>query len=263
MALERVPADISRPGRRRAYVRPGDDPGNPGAVTIPVMRNAASATRRGADPRGARSRLHRRVRGADARDIEHHVDKWKFTVAVRVRRDELGEALRRIGEGAAMIRTKGEGRAPRHRQRGHTYALVFVISAAHLARRGRAVRGGEEAAGAVRARALVRERQAAGRYVHRRRDATPADASLCMQLGATASSSAPHLQVGRPEAARKAIVEATTHFRTRTSSPRSAGLGERCRHLDADARSERAARDTRLVSTVADRVSVFDTWTPS
>ena len=41
-------------------------------------------------------------------DYTHHVDKWKFTRAVRVRATNLGEALRRITEGAAMIRSKGE-----------------------------------------------------------------------------------------------------------------------------------------------------------
>src|SRR6266404_489763 len=41
-------------------------------------------------------------------DIEHHVDKWKFTVPFVCGATNLGEALRRIGEGAAMIRSKGE-----------------------------------------------------------------------------------------------------------------------------------------------------------
>src|SRR5919205_229069 len=105
-------------------------------------------------------------------DLEHHVDKWRFTVPFVCGATNLGEALRRISEGAAMIRTKGEG-----------------------------------GAGGI---------------------ATPADASLCMQLGADGVFVGSGIfKSGDPERRAKAIVEATTHYNDPDILARvSAGLGE-------------------------------------
>ena len=118
-------------------------------------------------------------------DTAHHIDKWKFTVPFVCGCTNLGEALRRISEGAAMIRTKGEA---------GTGDIVNAVT--HM----RAVFGAIRRLGALAGRSSTRrprtsrlrstsslgrrERAAAGRDLHRRGIATPADAALCMQLGA-------------------------------------------------------------------------------
>src|SRR5687767_9609439 len=109
MALERVPADIRRDGGVARMSDPLMIEGIKAAVTIPVM---------------AKCRIGHFVEaqilqslGVDyidesevltPADEHHHVDKWEFTVPFVCGARDLGEALRRIAEGAAMIRTKGE-----------------------------------------------------------------------------------------------------------------------------------------------------------
>src|ERR687892_933189 len=109
MALERVPADIRRDGGVARMADPTKIREIQEAVTIPVM---------------AKCRIGHFVEAQvlealevdyidesevlTPADIEHHVDKWKFTVPFVCGCTNLGEALRRISEGAAMIRTKGE-----------------------------------------------------------------------------------------------------------------------------------------------------------
>src|SRR6266487_5044466 len=109
MALERVPADIRAEGGVARMADPTKVAEIMEAVSIPVM---------------AKCRIGHFVEaqilqalGADyvdesevltPADEEHHVDKWKFTVPFVCGARDLGEALRRIAEGAAMIRTKGE-----------------------------------------------------------------------------------------------------------------------------------------------------------
>src|ERR1700680_3848535 len=109
MALERVPADIRREGGVARMSDPGLITAIIEAVTIPVM---------------AKCRIGHFVEaqvlqslGVDyidesevlsPADEAHHVDKWKFTVPFVCGATNLGEALRRIAEGAAMIRSKGE-----------------------------------------------------------------------------------------------------------------------------------------------------------
>jgi pyridoxal 5'-phosphate synthase pdxS subunit len=109
MALERIPADIrvqggvarmSDPSMIRRIQETGDHPGHGEVPDRPLHR--------GAHPRGARHRLHRRERSSDSRRREHHIEKHGFRVPFVCGCRDLGEALRRIGEGAAMIRTKGE-----------------------------------------------------------------------------------------------------------------------------------------------------------
>jgi pyridoxal 5'-phosphate synthase pdxS subunit len=148
-------------------------------------------------------------------DTAHHIDKWRFTVPFVCGCTNLGEALRRIAEGAAMIRTKGEA---------GTGDIVNAVT--HM----RAVFGGIRRLGSLAPEELpseAKELQAPldlVRWVaeHGRLPvvtftaggiATPADAALCMQLGADGvfvgsgifKSSDPLLRA-------KAIVEATTHF---------------------------------------------------
>ena len=109
MALERVPADIRRDGGVARMSDPVMIRSIQEAVTIPVM---------------AKCRIGHLVEAQILQaleidyidesevltpaDIEHHVDKWAFTVPFVCGATNLGEALRRIPEGAAMIRTKGE-----------------------------------------------------------------------------------------------------------------------------------------------------------
>src|SRR5699024_7801501 len=64
--------------------------------------------RRGPDPRDPRCRLHRRIRGPLPADYVNHIDKSVFQVPFVCGATNLGEALRRITEGASMIRSKGE-----------------------------------------------------------------------------------------------------------------------------------------------------------
>ena len=110
MALERVPSDIradggvarmSDPDMIREIQKSRDHPGDGQGPHRPF--------RRGADTAGARSRLYRRDREVlTPADEANHINKWKFTVPFVCGAINLGEALRRISEGAAMIRTKGE-----------------------------------------------------------------------------------------------------------------------------------------------------------
>src|SRR6478752_4519078 len=109
MALERVPSDIRRDGGVARMSDPEMIEGIKAAVTIPVM---------------AKARIGHFVEaqilealGVDyvdesevltPADESHHIDKWKFTVPFVCGATNLGEALRRISEGACMIRSKGE-----------------------------------------------------------------------------------------------------------------------------------------------------------
>src|SRR6185312_6943679 len=163
-------------------------------------------------------------------DLENHVDKWQFTVPFVCGCTNLGEAFRRIGEGAAMIRTQGEA---------GTGDIVNAVT--HM----RAVFGGIRRLQSLRSEELYSEAknlQAPYEIVrwvaeHGRLPvvtftaggiATPADASLCMQLGADGVFVGSGIfKSGDPELRAKAIVEATTHFRDPEILARvSAGLGE-------------------------------------
>jgi pyridoxal 5'-phosphate synthase pdxS subunit len=163
-------------------------------------------------------------------DLEHHVDKWQFTVPFVCGATNLGEALRRISEGAAMIRTKGEA---------GTGDIVNAVT--HM----RAVFGGIRRLGSLRQDELYTEAKNLQapydlvRWVaeHERLPvvtftaggiATPADASLCMQLGADGVFVGSGIfKSGEPEKRAKAIVEATTHYMDADVLARvSTGLGE-------------------------------------
>ncbi len=109
MALERVPADIRKAGGVARMADPGKIEEIQQAVTIPVMAKCRIG-------HFAEARVLQAL-GVDyidesevltPADNEHHVDKWSFTTPFVCGARNLGEALRRIGEGAAMIRTKGE-----------------------------------------------------------------------------------------------------------------------------------------------------------
>jgi pyridoxal 5'-phosphate synthase pdxS subunit len=163
-------------------------------------------------------------------DEAHHIAKHEFTVPFVCGATDLGEALRRISEGAAMIRTKGEA---------GTGDIVNAVT--HM----RAVFGHIRRLGALREEELyaeAKELRAPYELVKWVAEngklpvvtftaggiATPADASLCMQLGADGVFVGSGIfKSGDPERRAKAIVEATTHFRDADILARvSAGLGE-------------------------------------
>src|SRR5213593_4869227 len=109
MALERVPADIRRDGGVARMADPDKIREIQEAVTIPVMAKARIGHFVEAQVLEALE-----VDYIDESEVltpadeEHHIDKWKFRVPFVCGCRNLGEALRRINEGAAMIRTKGE-----------------------------------------------------------------------------------------------------------------------------------------------------------
>src|SRR3954449_7218582 len=109
MALERVPADIRKEGGVARMSDPSLIEGIQEAVTIPVMAKA-----RIGHFMEARVLEALEVDYIDESEVltpadeRHHIDKWAFKVPFVCGATNLGEALRRIGEGAAMIRSKGE-----------------------------------------------------------------------------------------------------------------------------------------------------------
>ena len=169
-------------------------------------------------------------------DEEHHIDKWGFTVPFVCGARDLGEALRRIGEGAAMIRTKGEAGT------GNVVEAVRHMRAVHAGIRHLAsLRKDELYAEAKRLQAPyeiiveVAERGelpvvnfSAGGI------ATPADAALMMQLGAQGNFVGSGIfKSDDPLNYAKAIVAATTYFdKPEVIAEVSTGLGKPMRGLD-------------------------------
>jgi pyridoxal 5'-phosphate synthase pdxS subunit len=216
MALERVPADIRRDGGVARMSDPEMIDGIQQAVSIPVM---------------AKARIGHFVEaqilealGVDfvdesevltPADEAHHIDKWKFTVPFVCGATNLGEALRRIAEGAAMIRSKGEA---------GTGDIVEAVR--HL----RAITGDIRKVTQADSAELfdwAKQLQAPLPLVQELAEtgtlpvplfcaggiATPADAALAMQLGAEAVFVGSGIFKSDDPAPRaKAIVEATTHY---------------------------------------------------
>src|ERR1043165_833472 len=109
MALERVPADIRRDGGVARMSDPEKILEIQEAVTIPVM--AKCRIGHFAEAQILQALEIDYIDESEVltpADLEHHVDKWQFPVPFVCGCTNLGEALRRIAEGAAMIRTKGE-----------------------------------------------------------------------------------------------------------------------------------------------------------
>jgi pyridoxal 5'-phosphate synthase pdxS subunit len=231
MALERVPADIRVEGGVARMADPDKVREIQEAVTIPVM--AKCRIGHFAEAQILQALEIDYIDESEVltpADLEHHVDKWQFTVPFVCGCTNLGEALRRIAEGAAMIRTKGEA---------GTGDIVNAVT--HM----RAVFGAIRRLGALRDEELYAEAknlQAPYELVRWVAEngrlpvvtftaggiATPADAALCMQLGADGVFVGSGIfKSGDPEVRAKAIVEATTHFQDADVLARvSAGLGE-------------------------------------
>ena len=216
MALERVPADIRRDGGVARMSDPEMIEGIKAAVSIPLM---------------AKARIGHFVEaqilealGVDfvdesevltPADEAHHIDKWAFDVPFVCGATNLGEALRRISEGAAMIRSKGEA---------GTGNIVEAVR--HL----RSILGDIRKLGQADAAELfdwAKQLQAPLPLVQEVAEtgelpvplfcaggiATPADAALAMQLGAQAVFVGSGIfKSDDPSPRAKAIVEATTHF---------------------------------------------------
>jgi pyridoxal 5'-phosphate synthase pdxS subunit len=231
MALERVPADIRRDGGVARMSDPDMIDGIIEAVSIPVM---------------AKARIGHFVEaqvlqslGVDyidesevltPADEAHHIDKWAFTVPFVCGATDLGEALRRIGEGAAMIRSKGEAgtgnvvEATRHMRRIRAdIRRLTMLDEPELFVAAKELRAPVE---------LVREVAEAGRLpvvlFTAGGIATPADAAMMMQLGAEGVFVGSGIfKSGDPAKRAEAIVKATTfHDDPDVLAKVSRGLGE-------------------------------------
>jgi pyridoxal 5'-phosphate synthase pdxS subunit len=231
MALERVPADIRRDGGVARMSDPEKITEIQEAVSIPVM--AKCRIGHFAEAQILEALEVDYIDESEVltpADLEHHVDKWAFTVPFVCGATNLGEALRRISEGAAMIRTKGEaGTGDIVNAVTHMRAVFGAI------RQLQALREDELYAAAKEHRApyeLVRWVAENGRLpvvtFTAGGIATPADASLCMQLGADGVFVGSGIfKSGDPVVRAKAIVEATTHFDDpKVLADVSAGLGQ-------------------------------------
>ncbi len=163
-------------------------------------------------------------------DYTHHIDKWKFTVPFVCGATNLGEALRRLTEGAAMIRSKGEAgtgdvsNATMHmRKIGGEIRGLTALSEDELYVAAKELQAPYELVVEVaRAGKLPVTLFTAGGI------ATPADAAMMMQLGAEGVFVGSGIfKSEEPERRARAIVEATTHFRDPARvAAASTGLGQ-------------------------------------
>jgi pyridoxal 5'-phosphate synthase pdxS subunit len=238
MALERVPADIRRDGGVARMSDPLMIKGIQEAVTIPVMAKARIGHFAEAQVLEALD-----VDFVDESEVltpadeAHHIDKWAFKVPFVCGATNLGEALRRIGEGAALIRSKGEAgtgdivEAVRHLRtivneikRLGTLSEMELMTAAK-----------EHAAPYDLVQAVAREGKLPVPMFCAGGIATPADASLVMQLGAEAVFVGSGIFKSDDPAPRaRAIVEATTHFADpERVAKASEGLGPAMESLEA------------------------------
>jgi pyridoxal 5'-phosphate synthase pdxS subunit len=250
MALERVPADIRKEGGVARMADPEKIMEIMDAVTIPVMAKCRIGHFAEAQILEAMG-----VDYVDESEVltpadEHfHVDKFQFKVPFVCGARDLGEALRRIGEGACMIRTKGEAGS------GNIVEAVRHMRAVQSAIKRLTVLPEEE---------LMTEAKALGapfdlvRWVARNGKlpvpnfaaggiATPADASLMMQLGAEAVFVGSGIFKSEDPAPRaKAIVEATTHYKNfKKLAQLSRGLGDAMAGLDISKMDEKDLLQTR------------------
>jgi len=231
MALERVPADIRKDGGVARMSDPTMIREIQEAVTIPVMAKARIGHFAEAQVLQALE-----VDYIDESEVltpadeSNHIDKFAFEVPFVCGATNLGEALRRIGEGAAMIRSKGEAgtgnvvEAVRHMRE----IVGGIKQLAQL--------GPEELAAAAKQHQapleVVHEVAAQGRLpvplFCAGGIATPADAALMMQLGAEGNFVGSGIfKSADPERRARAIVEATTHFNDpERVAAASIGLGE-------------------------------------
>jgi pyridoxal 5'-phosphate synthase pdxS subunit len=250
MALERVPADIRAEGGVARMADANKVTEIMEAVSIPVMAKARIG-------HFVEAQILQSL-GVDyvdesevltPADEEHHIDKWQFTVPFVCGARDLGEALRRIAEGAAMIRTKGEAgtgdvvQAVRHMRK-----IQGQIRHVAGLRGDEVVHFAKEIAAPLE---LVRQVAATGKLpvvnFAAGGIATPADAALMMQLGADGNFVGSGIFKSEDPAPRaRAIVEATTYYQDADILAKvSRGLGEPMRGLDVAKMSEDELLQTR------------------
>jgi pyridoxal 5'-phosphate synthase pdxS subunit len=250
MALERVPADIRKEGgvARMASIKIIREIMD--TVTIPVMAKARIG-------HFAEAQVLEAV-GVDyvdesevltPADEEHHINKWPYKVPFVCGARNLGEALRRIGEGAAMIRTKGEAgsgnivEAVRHlRAITGEMRLLTTLPEEELMHKAKELGAPYELVKwlAQQGKLPVPNFSAGG-------IATPADASLVMQLGAEAVFVGSGIfKSSDPEVRAKAIVKAATHFEdAKAILEAHEELGEAMRGIDVRQLEEKDLLQTR------------------
>ncbi|HUX03355.1 MAG TPA: pyridoxal 5'-phosphate synthase lyase subunit PdxS [Acidimicrobiales bacterium] len=230
MALERVPSDIRRDGGVARMSDPKMIQEIQAMVTIPVMAKARIG-------HFAEAQILQAL-GVDyidesevltPADEENHIDKWGFTVPFVCGATNLGEALRRIGEGACLIRSKGEAGT------GNVVEAVRHLRTINAQMRRLASADQSEIFSLAKdlqaPLPLVQEVAATGKLPVPLFCAggisTPADASLVLQLGAEAVFVGSGIfKSAEPELMARAIVEATTHFEDASVVAKvSTGLG--------------------------------------
>ncbi len=216
MALERVPADIRAQGGVARMSDPELVEGIQRAVTIPVMAKARIGHFAEAQVLQALQ-----VDYVDESEVltpadeANHIDKWAFGVPFVCGATNLGEALRRIGEGAAMIRSKGEaGTGNIVEAVRHLRAILGDVRKLTQADPAERYAWAKQLGAPLE---LVREVADTGRLpvplFCAGGIATPADAALVMQLGAEAVFVGSGIFKSEDPARRaRAVVEATAHF---------------------------------------------------
>ncbi len=250
MALERVPSDIRAEGGVARMADPDIIEAIKHAVTIPVM--AKCRIGHIAEARVLEALEIDFIDESEVltpADYKHHVDKWNFKVPFVCGCRNLGEALRRISEGAAMIRTKGEAgtgdisHAVRHlREIGAAMRMLTTMPEDELYT---VAKEHQVSIDLVRIVAKIGKLPvpnfAAGGV------ATPADAALCMMLGAEAVFVGSGIfKSDNPEKRAKAIVTATTHWQDAVRvGDASRGLGNAMKGIQADSIPEESLLQTR------------------
>ena len=224
MALERVPSDIRRDGGVARMSDPAMIEGIKAAVTVPVMAKARIGHFAEAQVLAALG-----VEYVDESEVltpadeAYHIDKWGFDVPFVCGATNLGEALRRISEGAALIRSKGEaGTGNIVEAVRHLRSILGDVRRITQADPAEQYGWAKQLAAPI---GLVQEIATAGRLpvplFCAGGIATPADASLVMQLGAEAvfvgsgifmQNSTEFADPAEAEKRARAIVKAATHF---------------------------------------------------
>ena len=250
MALERVPADIRRDGGVARMSPVSKIREIQQAVSIPVMAKC-----RIGHLAEARVLEALKVDFIDESEVltpadeENHVSKHEFTVPFVCGCRNLGEALRRIGEGAAMIRTKGEAgtgdivHAVRHLREVHReMRMLTQLSKDELMAAAKRLQAPYELVVDVAATGKLPVPNFAAGGV-----ATPADAALCMQLGAEAIFVGSGIfKSDDPENRARAIVKATTHWKdAHALLEAEESLGSGMKGIEAASLPEEAQLQTR------------------
>jgi pyridoxal 5'-phosphate synthase pdxS subunit len=252
MALERVPADIRAEGGVARMADPKKIQEIMEAVTIPVMAKVRIG-------HFVEAQILESI-GVDyidesevltPADEHHHVDKWKFNVPFVCGARDLGEALRRIAEGAAMIRTKGEaGSGNIVEAVRHVRAVMGSIKKLQGMDEDELYTTAKELGASID---LVLETRKLGRLpvvnFAAGGVATPADAALMMQLGSDGIFVGSGIFKSSDPAIRaKSVVQATTHFNDpKTLAEVSKGLGEPMKGFDIKTLKEEDLLQTRGV----------------